>query len=175
MLMATTVKGTVNGIDPAMSRKEQNSSPIHIFLFFHKAIISELDLLRRSAIDFGRYGRVDRANLMRSALGVWNQFLSTKAHNKPYTVVISALRRVMEFSRALALKDVKSLAPHRILALACEAIERRCRAVLHLEKGLMNSRNDNTMQNMCKTEPKALHKGCLALQPSPQPRAERDC
>nr|GEV65522.1 hemerythrin/HHE cation-binding motif-containing protein [Tanacetum cinerariifolium] len=55
----TTVNGTVNGIDPAMSRKKQNSSPIHIFLFFHKAIRSELDLLHRSAIDFATNSHVD--------------------------------------------------------------------------------------------------------------------
>ncbi|PWA77013.1 hemerythrin/HHE cation-binding motif-containing protein [Artemisia annua] len=60
----TTVNGTVNGIDP-MSRKKQNSSPIHIFLFFHKAIRSELDLLHRSAIDFATNSHVEIEPLLK--------------------------------------------------------------------------------------------------------------
>ena len=64
-VMTTVNGGTVNGIDPAMSRKKQNSSPIHIFLFFHKAIRSELDLLHRSAIDFATNSHVEIEPLLK--------------------------------------------------------------------------------------------------------------
>ncbi|KAM0015307.1 putative transcription factor C2H2 family [Helianthus debilis subsp. tardiflorus] len=48
------VMATVNQIDSSSSNKlsKKQSSPIHIFLYFHKAIRSELDALHRSAIDF---------------------------------------------------------------------------------------------------------------------------
>ncbi|KAK1416125.1 hypothetical protein QVD17_31913 [Tagetes erecta] len=51
-VMAVSGGGTVNQIDSCNKVMKKQSSPIHIFLYFHKAIRSELDALHRSAIDF---------------------------------------------------------------------------------------------------------------------------
>lgn len=60
---------TVNQIDPSSSNNSNNknkqSSPIHIFLFFHKAIRSELDALHRSAIDFATNSHVEIEPLLK--------------------------------------------------------------------------------------------------------------
>ncbi|XP_071686362.1 zinc finger protein BRUTUS-like [Rutidosis leptorrhynchoides] len=56
------VMATVNQIDPGSNNNKtskKQSSPIHIFLFFHKAIRSELDALHRSAIDFATKSHVE--------------------------------------------------------------------------------------------------------------------
>ncbi|KAI3817212.1 hypothetical protein L1987_11001 [Smallanthus sonchifolius] len=55
------VMATVNQIDPSSSNKpsKKQSSPIHIFLYFHKAIRSELDALHRSAMDFATNSHVE--------------------------------------------------------------------------------------------------------------------
>lgn len=66
-VMAASGGGTVNQIDPSSSNKplKKQSSPIHIFLFFHKAIRSELDALHRSAIDFATNSHVEIEPLLK--------------------------------------------------------------------------------------------------------------
>nr|XP_043627558.1 zinc finger protein BRUTUS [Erigeron canadensis] len=65
------VMAPVNQIDPAngniggASKKQSCSSPIHIFLYFHKAIRSELDALHRSAIDFATNSHVEIEPLLK--------------------------------------------------------------------------------------------------------------
>ena len=66
-VMAASGGGAVNQIDPSSSNKssKKQSSPIHIFLFFHKAIRSELDALHRSAIDFATNCHVEIEPLLK--------------------------------------------------------------------------------------------------------------
>ncbi|KAJ9554122.1 hypothetical protein OSB04_018167 [Centaurea solstitialis] len=56
----------VNQVDPSSNKaSKKQSSPIHIFLFFHKAIRSELDALHRSAIDFATNCHVEIEPLLK--------------------------------------------------------------------------------------------------------------
>ncbi|KVI05382.1 zinc finger protein BRUTUS isoform X1 [Cynara cardunculus var. scolymus] len=66
-VMAASGGGTVNQIDPSSNNKpsKKHTSPIHIFLFFHKAIRSELDALHRSAIDFATNCHVEIEPLLK--------------------------------------------------------------------------------------------------------------
>lgn len=66
-VMAASGGGAVNQMDPSSSNKSsmKQSSPIHIFLFFHKAIRSELDALHRSAIAFATNSHVEIEPLLK--------------------------------------------------------------------------------------------------------------
>lgn len=70
VMTTATVNNNNNQIDNNNNNKGLNnnkkaSSPIHIFLFFHKAIRCELDALHRSAIDFATNSHVEIEPLLK--------------------------------------------------------------------------------------------------------------
>ncbi|KAJ0725095.1 putative transcription factor C2H2 family [Helianthus annuus] len=66
-VMAASGGGTVSQIDPSGGGKpsKKQSSPVHIFLYFHKAIRSELDALHQSAIYFATNSHVEIEPLLK--------------------------------------------------------------------------------------------------------------